>query len=81
MEGGTSEPPDWSTTPIDQLHGHELEWSTIMPLTRKMRRKVCIFCSFSYTGGPFKVRQHLDRDAKKPREVLLSTVLADNAFR
>jgi hypothetical protein len=60
--------PDWAELPIADLHGSELEWSTVMIETRKMKKNVCLFCKHSYTGGPYKVRQHLDK-ALKNREV------------
>jgi hypothetical protein len=59
---------DWSRMSIADLHGTELEWSTVLAETRKMKRKTCLFCKCSYIGGPFRVRQHLDRAMKK-REV------------
>jgi hypothetical protein len=78
MEGND----DWSTMAVELLRGTELEWSTVLPATRgaKQKRNVCLFCQFSYLGGPFKVRQHLDREMKK-REVCAGGCLSNGALR
>jgi hypothetical protein len=78
MEGND----DWSTMSVEELRGTELEWSTVLPATRgaKQKRNVCLFCQFSYLGGPFKVRQHLDRQIKK-REVCACRYSSNGALR
>ena len=48
---------DTSRTPIAELIGTQLEWSTVVAADRVNRKgshstKACLFCDLKYTGGP-----------------------------
>ena len=58
MEGDDG--ADWGLKPVTELVGTELEWSTITFASRKLKRKVCSFCSATFTGGPNHIREHID---------------------
>ena len=64
---------DTSRTPIVELIGSQLEWSTVVAPDRVNRKgshstKACVFCDFKYTGGPVFIRQHLDKNIT-PRHI------------
>ena len=78
--------PDISQMPAKDLHGFDLEWSTIVPEERSIgkekKKKSCLLCKRSYAGGPSVIRQHLDKDIK-PRDVApcKPTVLALHRYK
>ena len=47
--------PDISQMPAKDLHGFDLEWSTIVPEERssgkEKKKKACLLCKHSYAGG------------------------------
>ena len=52
---------DTSRTPIAELIGSQLEWSTVVTADRVNRKgshsmKACVFCDFKYTRGPVFIR-------------------------
>jgi|EP00962_Isochrysis_galbana_P062069 hypothetical protein len=59
----------WGRQPIKDLQGAgDLEWSTIAEACARaklVKAKPCLFCGFSYTGGPFNIRTHLNPSMKR----------------
>ena len=62
----------WGTAPVERLKSSALEWSTVIEADARAKNrgkdKTCLFCGKKYSGGPDKIRIHLDANVK-PREV------------
>jgi len=57
---------------VDELQGSALEWSTVVEADGRAKNrgkdKLCMLCGKTYSGGPDKIRIHMDPTVK-PREV------------
>eukprot|EP00967_Tisochrysis_lutea_P078962 scaffold107829_cov22-Tisochrysis_lutea.AAC.1 len=83
MSGGT-ETHAWGTEPLWQLEGSALEWSMVREVDGRVKNrkkdKTCAFCGKMYSGGPDKIRIHLDEKVK-PREIAVCKPTAHSRER
>lgn len=64
METVCSPCEDLSVVPVKQLKGTKLEWSTVCKEGYNCRgAKQCLFCGYSYAGGPDRTRVHMGQSS------------------
>lgn len=78
-------PITWGRQPIQDLQGgSDLEWSTVVEAcgrAKLVKSKPCLFCGFSYTGGPFNIRTHLEPTMKRNLRICKPTPAWEGRYK